>query len=156
MSASSWFSKMTGTAMRLENLENLLTLQLQDLYSAEDQLIKALPKMAEAASSAELKSAFETHLEETRHHKQRLEEAFRMMGQEPKMETCEAMKGLITEGSEVIDLEGEPDGARCEGRCANCGSPAGRALRNRRLRMCPDVRTTAWSAECRAVASGDS
>ena len=56
MSASSWFSKMTGTAMRLENLENLLTLQLQDLYSAEDQLIDALPKMADAASSPELKS----------------------------------------------------------------------------------------------------
>jgi ferritin-like metal-binding protein YciE len=100
---------MTGTAMRLENLENLLTLQLQDLYSAEDQLTKALPKMADAASSPELKSAFETHLEETRHHKQRLEQAFRMMGQEPKMETCDAMKGLISEGGEIIDLEGEPD-----------------------------------------------
>ncbi len=109
MSASSWFSKMTGTAMRLENLENLLTLQLQDLYSAEDQLIDALPKMADAASSPELKSAFETHLEETRHQKRRLEEAFRMLGQEPKMETCEAMKGLIAEGSEIIDLEGDPD-----------------------------------------------
>ncbi len=109
MSASSWFSKMTGTAMKLENLENLLVLQLEDLYSAEDQLISALPKIAEAAASAELRSAFETHLEETKHHKQRIEQIFRMLGQEPKMETCDAMKGLIAEGSEIIDLEGEPD-----------------------------------------------
>jgi ferritin-like metal-binding protein YciE len=100
---------MTGTGMKLENLENLLVLQLEDLYSAEDQLIEALPKMADAASSPELKSAFETHLEETRHQKRRIEEVFRMLGKEPKMETCEAMKGLIAEGSEIIDLEGEPD-----------------------------------------------
>ena len=55
----SWFSKMVGTSLRLDNLENLLTQQLEDLYSAEDQLIEALPKMAEAASSQELKSAFQ-------------------------------------------------------------------------------------------------
>lgn len=65
--------------------------------------------MAEAAASPELKSAFETHLEETKHHKQRIEQAFRMLGQEAKMETCEAMKGLIAEGNEAIGLEGEPD-----------------------------------------------
>jgi ferritin-like metal-binding protein YciE len=109
MTASSWFSKITGTGMKLDNLETLLELQLQDLYSAEDQLIAALPKMAEAASSPELKSAFETHLEETRHHKQRIEQVFRMLGKEPKMETCDAMKGLVSEGSEIIDMEGEPD-----------------------------------------------
>ena len=109
MSQSSWFSKITGTALKLENLENLLLLQLEDLYSAEDQLIEALPKMADAAASPELKSAFETHLEETRHQKQRLEEAFRMLGKQPEMETCEAMKGLIKEGSDIINLEGEPD-----------------------------------------------
>src|SRR5436305_15186559 len=81
MKASSWFSKLTGTALTLDNLENVLTLQLRDLYDAEDQLISALPKMEEAAHSEELKSAFHTHLEETRNHKMRLEQAFRMMGQ---------------------------------------------------------------------------
>jgi ferritin-like metal-binding protein YciE len=109
MSASSWFSKITGNSPRLDNLETVLILQLQDLYSAEHQLISALPKMAEAAASPELKSAFETHLEETKHHKQRIEQAFRMLGQEAKMETCEAMKGLIAEGNEAMGLEGEPD-----------------------------------------------
>jgi ferritin-like metal-binding protein YciE len=109
MSASSWFSKITGNSPKLDNLQTVLILQLQDLYSAEHQLISALPKMAEAASSQELKSAFETHLEETKHHKQRIEQAFRMLRQEPKMETCEAMKGLIAEGDEAIALEGEPD-----------------------------------------------
>jgi hypothetical protein len=59
----SWFSKMLGTSLRLDNLENLLKTQLEDLYSAEDQLIETPPKMADAASSQELKSAFQTHLE---------------------------------------------------------------------------------------------
>src|SRR5665213_1920451 len=107
MTMSSWFSKMTGTAMQLDNLQNVLELQLADLYSAETQLIEALPKMAEAASSQELKSAFQTHLEETRRQKQRLEQAFRMLDQEPQDETCEAMKGLIAEGDEVCGLDGE-------------------------------------------------
>src|SRR5687767_12765224 len=98
MKASSWFSKMLGTAMTLENLENVLILQLQDLRSAEEQLISALPKMAEAASNPELRSAFETHLTETRHQKTRLDEIFRMMGKQPQAETCEAMQGLISEG----------------------------------------------------------
>jgi ferritin-like metal-binding protein YciE len=105
----SWFSKMLGTSLRLDNLENLLILQLEDLYSGEDQLISALPKMAEAASSPELRNAFENHLEETRHHKERIERAFHLLGHEPKAETCEAMEGLIKEGDEVMDLEGEAD-----------------------------------------------
>lgn len=109
MKASSWFAKMSGTALTLDNLENVLTLQLRDLLSAEEQLIVALPKMADAASSPQLKRAFQTHLGETRQHKQRLEQAFRQLNQEPKAETCDAMKGLISEGKEVIDLEGEPD-----------------------------------------------
>lgn len=107
MKASSWFSKMTGTSLTLNNLESVLLLQLQDLYSAEEQLIDALPKMAEAASSEELKSAFTTHLEETRGHKVRLEQAFRALGKEPETETCEAMKGLISEGDEVAGLDGD-------------------------------------------------
>lgn len=109
MNVSSWFSKMLGGSMTLDNLENLLELQLRDLTSAEDQLLAALPKMAEAASSPELKTAFRTHLEQTRKHKSRLEQAFRLLGKEPESETCEAMEGLIAEGQEVIALDGDAD-----------------------------------------------
>jgi ferritin-like metal-binding protein YciE len=108
MTVASWFSKMTG-AKSLNNLEDLLVEQLKDLYSAEDQLIEALPKMAAAAHSTQLKSAFKTHLEETKQHKQRLEAAFRQLGLEPEAQTCEAMEGLIAEGSEVIEMDGDPD-----------------------------------------------
>jgi ferritin-like metal-binding protein YciE len=109
MAMSSWISKMTGTALTLDNLENVLVLQLRDLYSAEEQLIKALPKMAEAAHSDELKSAFETHLQETEQQKARIEQVFRLLGKEPESETCEAMQGLITEGDEIIALDGDPE-----------------------------------------------
>jgi ferritin-like metal-binding protein YciE len=109
MKASSWFSKMLGTSMTLDNLQNVLELQLRDLASAEDQLIKALPKMAEAAHSPELKSAFQTHLAETRQQRARLDNAFRLLGKKPQIETCEAMQGLIAEGEEVIGLDGDPE-----------------------------------------------
>lgn len=109
MKASSWFSKMLGTAMTLDNLENVLVMQLRDLKSAEEQLIEALPKMAEAASNPELKSAFQAHLAETRQQKNRLDKAFQLLHKESESETCDAMKGLITEGEEVIGLDGDPD-----------------------------------------------
>ena len=109
MKVSSWFSKMTGTAMTLDNLENVLNLQLRDLYSAEEQLISALPKMAEAASAPELKKALQTHLAETKRQKDRLDQAFRALGHEPKSESCEAMEGLISEGEEIMDLDGDSD-----------------------------------------------
>jgi len=109
MKLSSWFSKITGQALTLDNLENVLELQLRDLYSAEDQLISALPQMAAAANSCELKAAFETHLRETRQHKTRLEQAFRMLGREPQSESCEAMEGLIEEGQEIIAMDGDPE-----------------------------------------------
>jgi ferritin-like metal-binding protein YciE len=95
--------------MALDNLQNVLILQLRDLSSAEEQLIDALPKMADAAANPELKNAFESHLAETRQHKARLDQAFRQLGQEPQSETCEAMQGLIAEGNEIIGLEGDPD-----------------------------------------------
>jgi ferritin-like metal-binding protein YciE len=109
MKASSWFSKMLGTDMCLDNLENVLVLQLRDLRSAEEQLIDALPKMADAASNPELRSAFQTHLQETREHKNRLDQALRLMGLEPESEICQAMEGLIAEGEEIIGLEGDAD-----------------------------------------------
>jgi ferritin-like metal-binding protein YciE len=109
MKVGSWFSKMLGTEMTLDNLENVLILQLKDLRSAEEQLINALPKMAEAAANPELRSAFQTHLQETRQHKTRLDQAFRLLRKEPASETCDAMQGLISEGQEIIGLNGDPD-----------------------------------------------
>lgn len=109
MAASSWFGKMLGMSLTLDNLQDLLVQQLQDLYSAEDQLISALPKMAQAASGSQLKSAFETHLQETRGHKERLERAFEMLGHEATAEKCHAMAGLISEGDEIIHATGDPE-----------------------------------------------
>lgn len=105
----SWLTKMVGAGLRLENLEDLLVLELKDLYSAEEQLIEALPKMSEAAHSSELKSAFDQHLGETRRQKDRLEQAFRLLGSAPEAEDCEAMEGLISEGEEIIAAEGDPE-----------------------------------------------
>jgi ferritin-like metal-binding protein YciE len=109
MKLSSWFSKMTSIGFKLNNLETLLVMQLRDLLSAEEQLIDALPKMAEAANSAALKEAFQTHLEETRVQQARLEEVFGILDQDATSEECEAMAGLIAEGEEVIDMEGDAD-----------------------------------------------
>ena len=93
--------------MSLDTLEKLYIEELRDLYNAEHQLLKALPKMAKGASSPELKDAFEKHLEQTKGHVQRLEELFERRDESPKGKTCKAMKGLIEEGSEILKEEGE-------------------------------------------------
>ena len=93
--------------MRLDTLEKLYVNELRDLYSAENQLLKALPKMAKGASSSELKKAFENHLEQTKGHVQRLERLFDQLDESPKGKTCRAMKGLVEEGSEILKEEGE-------------------------------------------------
>ena len=93
--------------MNLETLKELYVEELRDLYNAENQLIKALPKMAKGASSNELKEAFEKHLEQTKGHVQRLEQVFEELGEKTKGKTCQAMKGLIEEGSEVLKADGE-------------------------------------------------
>jgi ferritin-like metal-binding protein YciE len=103
----SWFEKILGIEMTLDNLETVLEMQLNDLHSAETQLISALPKMAQAASSSALAGAFRSHLAETRQHKSRLEKAFRLMGKRMSGEKCDAMAGLISEGQEVIDMDGD-------------------------------------------------
>lgn len=87
-----------------KDLMELFFNQLQDAYSAETQLTKALPKMAKAANSEELRRGFEQHLEETRNQVTRLEEACRKVGCKTSGNTCEAMQGLITEGEEIIGL----------------------------------------------------
>jgi ferritin-like metal-binding protein YciE len=93
----------------LNDLEKLFRLQIEDLYDAEQRLVGALPKMADAAHAPQLKDAFKNHLKETKGHVSRLEQIFKELGQEPERETCEAMKGLITEGEEMIDATGNPD-----------------------------------------------
>lgn len=95
----------------LTSLKDLLIDELKDLYSAETQLIKALPKMAEAASNEELKTGFTEHLEQTREHVTRLEEALKLLGDTPKGKTCKAMEGLVKEGDEAIETEA-PDAIR--------------------------------------------
>jgi ferritin-like metal-binding protein YciE len=90
------------------SLQDLLLHQIEDLYDAENRLLDALPKMAEAAHSPQLKQAFQSHLEETRGHVGRLERVFEALAQPPKRETCHAMKGLITEGEEAISAKADP------------------------------------------------
>ena len=89
--------------MKLASLQDLLVDELRDLYSAENQIIKALPRMAKAASSDELREAFEEHLEQTRGHVDRLREIFEGMGEKPSGKKCAAMVGLLEEGEELMD-----------------------------------------------------
>jgi ferritin-like metal-binding protein YciE len=95
----------------LNSLKDLLIDELQDLYSAETQLVKALPKMAKAASNEDLKAGFLEHLEQTKVHVDRLEQSLQRLESSAKGKTCHAMKGLVEEGTEAIDLDG-PDPIR--------------------------------------------
>jgi ferritin-like metal-binding protein YciE len=93
--------------MSAENLNELFVEEIKDIYDAEKQLVKALPKMAKAAESAELRGAFEEHLEVTKAHVGRLEDVFKLLGMAARGKTCEGMKGLIAEGEEAIEeMEG--------------------------------------------------
>lgn len=93
--------------MKLDTLQKLYTDELRDLYNAENQLLKALPKMAKGASSEELKEAIQKHLEQTKGHVQRLEQVFEQLGEKAKGKTCRAMKGLVEEGSEILGEDGD-------------------------------------------------
>jgi ferritin-like metal-binding protein YciE len=93
--------------MKLDTLQKLYVEELRDLYNAENQLLKALPKMAKGASSEELKNALQNHLRQTEGHVERLEQVFEELDQAPKGKTCRAMKGLIQEGSEILKEDGE-------------------------------------------------
>src|ERR1700747_2992518 len=100
---------MRITSLRLESVRDLLIAELRDLHNAEEQLVEALPKMAEAASSTELKKAFNHHLEEPSKHVTRLDDGFKRLAENAGGETCEAMKGLVKEGEEFIKAKGQPD-----------------------------------------------
>ena len=93
---------------RISTLEELFVEQLQDLYSAETQLIDALPKMAQAAHASPLKAGFKLHLKETKEHARRLEKILKGLKQEVGGKTCRAMQGLIKEGNEMISEDALP------------------------------------------------
>ena len=95
--------------MESNALKKLYIDELQDLYSAENQLVKALPKMAKAAGSQDLRTAFEDHLEQTREHVARLDKIFDELEESPKGKKCRGMEGLIEEGSEMIEEDREPE-----------------------------------------------
>jgi ferritin-like metal-binding protein YciE len=96
--------------MKLDSLSKLYVEQLKDIYSAENQLVAALPKMAKAASSADLRKAFQDHLQQTKTHVQRIEEIFQELNYSPNGPKCKAMAGLIEEGEELLkDDDVEPD-----------------------------------------------
>lgn len=94
--------------MAMESLQDLYIDQLRDLYNAENQLVKALPKMAKASTSQDLQDAFAEHLEETKGHVERLEQIFEKLDAKAGGKICKAMKGLIEEGSEMMDEDAEP------------------------------------------------
>lgn len=94
--------------MKAQSLEELSLHSLQDIYDAEQQALKGMAQMMEAASSQQLKSAFQQHMQETQMQVQRLEQIFNMMGQKAKGVTCVAMQGLIKEAQEIIAMKGDP------------------------------------------------
>jgi ferritin-like metal-binding protein YciE len=95
--------------MKFSNLEDLFADELKDLYSAENQLLKALPKMAKAATSPKLKKGFQKHSKETEQHVERLKKVCAQLDITPTGKTCKAMQGLVAEGQEVIDEKMEPE-----------------------------------------------
>jgi ferritin-like metal-binding protein YciE len=95
--------------MKTATLKDVYLDEMRDLYNAEHQLIKALPKMAKAATSEDLRQGFEEHLEQTKGHARRLEQIFEGLGESAKGKKCKAMEGIVAEGAEVMseDYEGE-------------------------------------------------
>jgi len=95
--------------MRLDSFEHLYVDELNDLYSAEHQLIQALPKMAKAASTPELQQAFSKHLEETKGHAEMVKQLLSTIGEKAGGDKCKGMEGLLKEGEEVIEKRGEAE-----------------------------------------------
>jgi ferritin-like metal-binding protein YciE len=92
----------------MHDFHHLFIEQLRDIYDAENQLLEALPKMAQAAHNEKLSDAFEHHLEQTRQHVDRLEKVFDLLDESADRKTCEAMQGLIEEGEDIIQKDGDP------------------------------------------------
>ncbi len=100
--------------MKLNSLHDLYVTELKDLYDAENRIIKALPKMMEAANSPDLRSAFQEHLDQTRMHAQRLEQIFQRMDESPKGQKCKGLEGIIDEGEDIIDEADDAPPAVCD------------------------------------------
>jgi ferritin-like metal-binding protein YciE len=94
--------------MSLDSLQQLFIEELKDIYSAEKQILTALPRMAKSADSGELREAFTKHLKETEGHVRRLDQIFRELGATPRGKKCKGMEGLLAEGKEIMGEEGEP------------------------------------------------
>ncbi|HEY1686011.1 MAG TPA: ferritin-like domain-containing protein [Tepidisphaeraceae bacterium] len=94
--------------MELQNLQQLLVNELKDLYNAENQILKALPKVIKNVDNEELKEALENHYEETEGHVERLEKVLGNLGESPKGKKCKAMQGLIEESGEMLNEDAEP------------------------------------------------
>jgi len=103
-----WKDLFSGWSGELHSLNDLFVLELRDIYNAEKQILTALPKMAGAASSSELKNAFRQHEQQTRTHVQRLERIFGMLNASAQGESCEAMEGLVREGKELMGYKADP------------------------------------------------
>jgi ferritin-like metal-binding protein YciE len=95
--------------MKANRLMHLYVEELKDLYSAENQLVKAIPKMAKASTSEDLRAGFEGHLKQTQEHVVRLEKIFKALGESPNGKKCKGMEGLIKEGAELIDEDPAPE-----------------------------------------------
>src|SRR5947208_9117544 len=93
--------------MAMDSLKDLYIEELKDLYNAENQLLKALPRMAKKAASPDLRAAFKEHLGQTEGQVNRLEKIFKKLGEKPTGKTCKAMKGLVEEGKEIIEEDGD-------------------------------------------------
>ena len=136
----------------IKTMNDLFVHQLQDIYYAEKQLVKALPKMADKATDKQLKQGFLTHLDETKTHVQRLEQVFQMHGAEVKAVNCPAIDGIIKEADEVA---GEVEDKSRAGCGADQRRPGRRALRDRALRQPDRVGQAAWPQRLRQRAAED-
>lgn len=95
--------------MKLETLNELYLEELRDLYSVENQILKALPEMIKAAQATELKAGFEAHLRQTEEHVSRLDQIFEKLGKSPRGKFCKGMEGILAEGKELLKEDAEPD-----------------------------------------------
>lgn len=93
--------------MKYETLKELYFDELRDIYDAENEIVKALPKLAEAATSPQLRAAFEHHLQETKQHVTRLEDVFQGLGEKPKAKKCDGVRGILQEGEDLIGEKGD-------------------------------------------------
>src|ERR687889_763442 len=105
---NNWTSCKEQIMAKLSSLDDLLVHELQDIYHAEGQILKALPKMTKAATHPELQAAFEEHLEQTEGQIERLDQAFKLLGMPAKGKKCEGMAGLIEEGKKLMEEDAEP------------------------------------------------